>query len=133
VSGAANNGSGAFESFGASVGKQFLNPGAVSLPAAGTFGNCEVGALRGPGLKTDDLNITKKINISERVNLQLMTQFINLTNTPIFGAPASGCGPECNGQIQTGANGGNTGAGNFGFAQSMDPGRQIQFGLKVNY
>lgn len=133
VSGAANNGSGAFESFGASVGKQLLNPGAVSLPAAGTFGNCEVGALRGPGLKTDDLNITKKINISERVNLQFMTQFINLTNTPIFGAPASGCGPECNGQIQTGANGGNTGAGNFGFAQSMDPGRQIQFGLKVNY
>lgn len=133
VSGAANNGSKAFESFGSSVGIQYLNPGAVSLPATGTFGNCEVGALRGPGLKTADLNVTKKIDFTERVNLQFMTQFINLTNTPIFGAPSSGCGPNCNGQIQTGANGGNTGAGNFGFAQSMDPGRQIQFGLKINY
>ena len=133
VSGAANNGSKAFESFGASVGLQYLNPGAVALPSSGTFGNCEVGALRGPGLKTDDLNLTKKINFTERVNLQFMTQFINLTNTPIFGAPSGYCGPQCNGQIQTGANGGNTGAGNFGFAQSMDPGRQIQFGLKINY
>jgi hypothetical protein len=133
VAGAANSGSKAFESFGSSVGIQDLNPGAVSLPQSGTFGNCEVGALRGPGLKTDDLNITKKIDITERVNLQFMTQFINLTNTPIFGGPSSGCGPECNGQITTGASGGNTGAGTFGFAQSLDPGRQIQFGLKINY
>jgi hypothetical protein len=133
VSGAANNGSKAFESFGSSVGIQYLNPAAVSLPATGTFGNCEVGAFRGPGLKTDDLNITKKINFTERANLQFMAQFINLTNTPIFGGPSSGCGPECNGQIATGASGGSTGAGTFGFAQSMDPGRQIQFGLKINY
>jgi Carboxypeptidase regulatory-like domain/TonB dependent receptor len=133
VAGAANNGSKAFEAFGSSVGIQYLNPGAVSLPASGTFGNCEVGALRGPGLKTDDLNLTKRINFTERVNMQFMAQFINLTNTPIFGAPNSGCGPECSGQITTGANGGNTGAGTFGFAQSLDPGRQIQFGLKINY
>jgi hypothetical protein len=133
VAGAPNNGSKQFESFGTSVGVQYLNPGAVSLPAAGSFGNCKVGALRGPGLKTADLNITKRIPITERVNLQFMTQFINLTNTPIFGVTSYSCGPDCNGQIQTGANGGNTGAGTFGVAQSQDPGRQIQFALKINY
>jgi hypothetical protein len=134
VSGAANGGNKQFENIAGSVGIQFLNPGAVALPQTGTFGNCEVGALRGPGLKTADLNITKKIDITERVNLQFMTQFLNLTNTPIFGAPSSGCGPSCNGVIQTGASGGGPGtAGTFGLAQSQDPGREIQFGLKINY
>jgi hypothetical protein len=133
VSGVSMNGNNQFEVEGTSIGKQFLNPAAVSLPAPGTFGNCQVGSLRGPGLKTADLNLTKKFPISERFNLQFMAQFINLTNTPIFGAPSSGCGPECNGQIQTGPSGGNTGAGTFGLVQSQDPGRQIQFGLKLNY
>lgn len=133
VSGAANNGSGQFEVIGGSAGIQYLNPGAVSLPAAGSFGNCEVGALRGPGLKTADVNLTKRFPITERVNLQFMTQFINVTNTPIFGVTSFSCGPDCNGQIQTGPNGGNTGAGTFGMAQSQDPGRQIQFALKLSY
>jgi hypothetical protein len=133
VAGAPNDGTKQFEVIGASAGIQYLNPGAVTLPAAGTFGNCEVGALRGPGLKTADLNITKRFPITERVNLQFMTQFINVTNTPIFGVTSFSCGPDCNGAIQTGPNGGNTGAGTFGMAQSQDPGRQIQFALKVNY
>jgi Carboxypeptidase regulatory-like domain/TonB dependent receptor/TonB-dependent Receptor Plug Domain len=122
-----------FANLGGSLGKQFLNPAAVSLPAAGTFGNCQVGAFRGPGLKTDDLNITKTIPITERFNLLFMTQFINLTNTPIWGVTGFSCGPLCNGAIQTGPAGGSSGAGNFGFAQSQDPGRQIQFALKLNY
>ncbi|HTV81651.1 MAG TPA: carboxypeptidase regulatory-like domain-containing protein [Acidobacteriaceae bacterium] len=133
VAGAPNNGSGQFESFGSSVGIQYLNPGAVSLPATGTFGNCQVGAMRGPGLKTADVNLTKTFPIRERLNLQFMAQFLNVTNTPIFGVTSYSCGPECNGQIQTGATGGNTGAGTFGVAESQDPGRQVQFSLKVNY
>ena len=102
-------------------------------PATGTFGNCQVGAFRGAGLKTADLNLTKKFSITERVNLQFMTQFINLPNTPIFRVTSYSCGPPCNGQIQTGTNGESTGAGNFGFAESQDPGREIQFALKLNY
>ncbi len=122
-----------FENVGGSLGIQFLNPAAVSVPAAGTFGNCKVGAFRGPGIKTADLNVIKAFPIREKVNLQFMAQFINLTNTPIFGAPNSSCGPSCTGGVTTGATGGNTGDGAFGFAQSQDPGRQIQFGLKLNY
>ncbi len=133
VAGAANNGSSQFESFGSSVGIQYLNPGAVSLPATGTLGNCQVGAMRGPGLKTADVNLTKTFPVRESLNLQFMAQFLNVTNTPIFGVTSYSCGPVCNGQIQTGATGGNAGAGTFGMAQSQDPGRQIQFSLKLNY
>jgi Carboxypeptidase regulatory-like domain/TonB-dependent Receptor Plug Domain/TonB dependent receptor len=135
VPGADNYGSGKFENLGGNLGVQFLNPGAVSLPATGTFGNCQVGFFTGPGLKTADLNITKKFPITQSINVQFMAQFINVTNSPIFGVTPGGfsCGPTCNGVIQTGPNGGSTGAGTFGLAQSQDPGREIQFAIKLNY
>jgi len=134
VPGASQYGSGAAEDLGGNVGIQFLNPAAVSLPGPLTFGNCGVGAFRGPGLTVADLNIIKRFPITEHVNLQFMAQFINLTNTPIFGAPHSSCAPSCNGVIDTNpVTGGNTGAGTFGLAQSQDPGREIQFGLKLNF
>jgi hypothetical protein len=130
VSGASQYGSGALENIAGSIGLQWLNPAAVTLPSQYTFGNCGVGAFRGPGLATADLNLTKQFHITERFNLQFMTQFINLTNTPIFGGPSASCGPLCNGIITTGPSGGG-GAGTFGLAQSQDPGREIQFGLKL--
>jgi hypothetical protein len=133
VAGVSQSGSKQFENVGGSLGIQFLNPAAVTVPAAGTFGTCGVGAFRGPDLKTADVNVIKAFPIHEKVNLQFMAQFINLTNTPIFGAPNSNCGPSCTGGVTTGPTGGNTGDGAFGFAQSQDPGRQIQFGLKLNY
>jgi hypothetical protein len=134
VAGVSQYGNGQFEEVGpATYGIQFLNPAAVTLPAAGTFGNCSTGAFRGPSLKTADFDITKAFPINERFNLQFMAQFINLTNTPIWGAPSSSCSPSCNGQIATGATGGSTGAGSFGLIQSLDPGRQIQFALKLNF
>jgi hypothetical protein len=133
MQGVSQTGSKQFENIGGSLGVQYLNPAAVTVPAAGTFGTCGVGAFRGPGIKTADLNVIKAFPVHEKVNLQFMAQFINLTNTPIFGAPNSSCGPSCTGGIETGPSGGNTGDGAFGFAQSQDPGRQIQFGLKLNY
>jgi len=134
VAGVAQHGSGVLEDLGGTIGIQFLNPAAVTLPAVRTFGNCGVGAFRGPGLTTADLNITKNFQITERFRLQFMAQFINLTNTPIFSAPAASCGPSCNGIIDTNpVTGGATGAGTFGLAQSQDPGREIQFGLKLHF
>jgi hypothetical protein len=55
----------------------------------------------------------KAFAISERTNFQFVTQFINLTNTPIFGAPNSSAGTT------------------FGLVTSSNPGRQVQFGLKL--
>jgi hypothetical protein len=134
VPGVSQYGSGQFEEVGpGTYGIQFLNPAAVTLPAPGTFGDCGTGAFRGPSLKTADLDITKAFPINERFNLQFKAQFINLTNTPIWGAPVSSCSPSCDGQIATGPTGGATGAGSFGLIQSTDPGRQIQFALKLNF
>jgi hypothetical protein len=132
VAGVNQRGSGVLENIAGNIGLQFLNPAAVTLPGAQTFGNCGVGSFRGPGLSTADINLTKNFRITERFNLQFMTQFINFTNTPVFSAPNGSCGPSCNGVITTGPTGGGTGtAGTFGLVQSANPGRQIQFGLKL--
>ncbi len=116
VAGVSQSGSGNLtdpNATGGVIGIQLLNPAAVTPAAPGTFGTCGAGSFRGPGLATSDLSIVKAFSISERTNFQFLTQFINLTNTPIFGAP-------------------NTTAGNtFGLVTSSNPGRQVQFGLKL--
>ena len=131
--GVSQSGSGQIVNIAGITGIQFLNPAAVSLPAPGTFGNCGEGSFRGPGLATSDLNLSKRIPLSEKTSLQFMTQFINLTNTPIFGAPNASCGPKCNGVVTTGIGpgAGQTGAGTFGLVTSSNPGRQVQFALKL--
>jgi Carboxypeptidase regulatory-like domain/TonB dependent receptor len=118
VAGVSQSGSGAFTNpndpttFGV-LGPRFLNPAAVTDPTPGTFGTCAAGAFRGPGLATSDLSVVKTFSISERTNFQFITQFINLTNTPILGAPSTSSGPT------------------FGVITSSNPGRQVQFGLKL--
>jgi Carboxypeptidase regulatory-like domain/TonB dependent receptor/TonB-dependent Receptor Plug Domain len=128
---------------GGSIGKTNLNPAAVSevadLSAGGTFGNCQNGSLRGPSLKTADLNLSKSIPVTEKVNLAVSAQFINLTNTPIFSVPASwwgqysSCG-ACNAVRTTGPLGGGSGTvGQFGLLDGSNPGRQIELSMKLNF
>ena len=124
---------------GSSIGRTNLNPGAVTEVANDTFGNCQNGALRGPALKTSDLNLTKQFPITERINVAAGAQFINLTNTPIFSVPASwwgqysSCG-ACNGVRTTGYFGGGAGTvGLYGLLDGSNPGRQIVLSLKLNY
>jgi len=95
------------------LGPHFLNPASVTDANPGTFGTCAAGAFRGPGLATSDMSIVKSFQISERTNFQFLTQFINLTNTPILGAPSTSTGPT------------------FGVITSSNPGRQVQFGMKL--
>jgi len=128
---------------GGSIGKTNLNPGSVSEVAdvadGGTFGNCENGALRGPSLKTADLNLTKQIPVGERVNMAVSAQFINLTNTPIFSVPASWWGQysscqACNGTRTTGPLGGGANTvGVFGLLDGSNPGREIELSLKLSF
>jgi hypothetical protein len=116
VAGVSQSGSGALTDpaiTGGVVGIQLLNPASVVPAAPGTFGTCGAGSFRGPGLATSDLSIVKAFQISERTNFQFLTQFINLTNTPIFGAPNTSQGPT------------------FGLVTSSNPGRQVQFGMKL--
>jgi outer membrane receptor protein involved in Fe transport len=116
VAGVSQSGSGQLtdpNTTGGVIGVQFLNPASVVPAAVGHFGTCGAGSFRGPGLATSDLSIVKGFAISERTNFQFVTQFINLTNTPIFGAPNSSQGST------------------FGLVTSSNPGRQVQFGLKL--
>jgi hypothetical protein len=123
-----------------SIGRTNLNPDAVSevanVASGGTYGNCGTGALRGPSLKTADLNLTKRFAVTEKANLALSAQFINLTNTPVFSVPStpySSC-QACNGIRTTGLNGGGAGTvGTFGLVDGSNPGRQVELSLKVSF
>ncbi|HEY6967761.1 MAG TPA: carboxypeptidase regulatory-like domain-containing protein [Candidatus Angelobacter sp.] len=99
-------------------GLQFWNPFSALPGQAGHFGTCAIGSFRGPGLATADLNLAKKFVLGERASLQAMAQFINVTNTPILGRPSFFQGT-------------NPATSNFGVITSSNPGRQIQFGLKL--
>ncbi|MGA9981932.1 MAG: TonB-dependent receptor [Acidobacteriaceae bacterium] len=124
---------------GSSIGRTNLNPGAVTEVQNYTYGNCQNGSLRGPALKTADLNLTKQIPVTERVNVAIGAQFVNLTNTPIFSVPASwwgqysSCG-ACNGVRTTGYFGGGAGTvGLFGLLDGSNPGREIVLSGKINF
>jgi hypothetical protein len=124
---------------GSSIGVVNLNPSALTDQADGQFGNCQVGALRGPGLKTADLNLNKSFAITEGSNVTFMAQFVNVTNTPIFSIPNtwddlySSC-EYCTGVRTLGPNGGgyNT-VGVYGLMDGSNPGRQVELSLKFQF
>ncbi|HUO29145.1 MAG TPA: TonB-dependent receptor [Bryobacteraceae bacterium] len=98
-----------------SGGYQWFNPDSYAQPAAYTFGSCGVGTIRGPGLSTFDLNLSKNFRITERQSFDLRAEFINLTNTPILNAPNRGVGPT------------------LGLLQSAQGERNVQFALKYYF
>jgi len=104
-----------------SKGVHFLNPAAVTTPAAGTFGNCQVGAFDGPGYKSADLSIAKDFRIFEAQKLEFRMDATNFTNTPIFNF-----GQEYSGQHTAGAS-------NYGEIFTSQGSRQIQLVLKYNF
>ena len=112
--GVSQSGSGAIVPLGGGqFGMQFWNPAAAVPGTPGAFGTCAVGSFRGPGLATADLNLAKKFVVNEKLSLQAMAQFINVTNTPMLGRPSFFQGST------------------FGVISSSNPGRQIQFGFKA--
>jgi len=102
-------------------GVHFLNPAAVTTPAAGTFGNCQVGAFDGPGYKSADLSIAKDFRITETQGIEFRMDATNITNTPIFGF-----GEEYSGQHTAGA-------ANYGEIFASQGSRQIQLVLKYHF
>jgi hypothetical protein len=125
---------------GSSIGVVNLNPAYIAGPQSnGQFGTCGVGTMRGPNLKTADLNLNKSFPITERMNVTFMAQFMNLTNTPIFSIPAtwddnySSC-EYCTGQRVTGPAGTNGGTmGPYGLLDGSNPGREVELALKLTF
>jgi len=99
----------------------FLNPAAVTAPAKGTFGNCPVGAFRGPGYKSVDMSLGKSFSMTERQSLEFRVDASNVFNTPIFNF-----GDEFGGQHTQGA-------ANFGQITSSQGARNMQLGLKYRF
>jgi hypothetical protein len=109
-----------------SGGYQWFDPNSYAAPPLGTFGNCGVGTVRGPGLHTADLSVSKSFAITEHQSLEFRAEAINLTNTPILNAPGINL-PS--GQVSTG----NFGNGNFGQITSSQGARNVQFALKYHF
>jgi hypothetical protein len=96
-------------------GYQWVNPADFSAEAAGTFGTCGVGTVRGPGLKTLDFNLAKYFSITEHQRLEVRGEFINLTNTPILNAPNTSVGTT------------------LGLLQGSQGARNVQVALKYTF
>jgi len=72
--------------------KLYLNPAAFAIPQPGTFGNMGRNALPGPELSQFDLTIHKRINLTEKVNLQFRGEIYNLFNKANFTNPPATLG-----------------------------------------
>ena len=69
--------------------RNFLNPAAFGIPAAGMFGNLPRNALKGPDFKQFDLILNRRFRLSETTNLEFRTEIFNVFNHANFANPAS--------------------------------------------
>ncbi len=98
---------------------EYFDTSAFSQPEPFTFGNVArtMPDLRRPGVAQVDFSVFKDFSVTEDMALQFRTEFFNLTNTPVFGAP--------NTRFGTGA---------FGvIGRQANTPRQIQFALRLTF
>jgi hypothetical protein len=107
-------------------GYQWFNPNSYAAPPTGSFGNCGVGTVRGPGFHSADLSVSKRFVFRESYNLELRAEAINLTNTPILNAPNATLPGAV---VSTG----NIGTGLFGQITTAQGARNVQFALKFHF
>lgn len=69
--------------------RNFLNPAAFAIPAAGTFGNLARNALKGPDFKQFDLVLNRRFKFNETTSLEFRTEIFNVFNQANFANPAS--------------------------------------------
>lgn len=121
----------------------YLNPAAFSTPAPGSFGNLGRGAIHGPGMSQMDLTLSKRFNLTERVNLQFRAEGYNVFNRANFDLPIgrlnNALGTASN-QLQPGAPYNGSSAGAFGQIQGtvekvvgLGASRQVQLSLRISF
>jgi hypothetical protein len=101
---------------------EYFDPSAFVQPLPGTYGSAGRNILQGPALFETDLALTKKLSLSERLNMQFRSEFFNAFNhtnfnmpNPVVFASATGRPSPTAGMITT----------------TATTSRQIQFGLKL--
>jgi outer membrane receptor protein involved in Fe transport len=108
----------------------FVNPDFFQLQPAGFYGNAPRNGLRGPDLRSFDMTLIKRTQITERVRTEFRFEAFNLFNRPNFAPPEA-----VNRTIYTGVDS-DTGAQilnpTFGqLTRTSTTSRQLQFGLKL--
>jgi hypothetical protein len=94
----------------------WINPDAFAAAPPTRRGNSGVGTVQGPDLLTWDFSFRKQFGITERVNVRFQADMFNAFNRANFRAPSL---------VRTTAG--------FGTITTTGPGRNIQFGLKLNF
>ena len=69
--------------------RNFLNPAAFAIPAAGTYGNLPRNALKGPSFQQFDIILNRRFKFSETRSLEFRTEIFNVFNHANFSNPAS--------------------------------------------
>lgn len=95
---------------------RWFDPGAFAAPPQFTFGNSPRAGLRGDGLQTVDLTLSREFAVTERYKVDVRGEFYNLLNHANFELP---------GHV--------LGAANFGTVLSARAARAIQLGLRVSF
>ncbi len=105
---------------------EWINPAALAVPAAGTFGNAPRDVARGPGTWQVDVGLTRRIAFTERVGFEFRAEAFNVLNHPQYGLPQAdfSTGPGVFGSIITTVNTGPVGTGTP---------RQLQFMFRVGF
>jgi Carboxypeptidase regulatory-like domain len=104
--------------------RAWINPAAFAAPASGTWGNAPRNPLRAPAAWQIDAGISKRLLLTERVQLQFRTDIFNIFNHPQYGSPNADVSSKGFGQIASTINIGPVGTGTA---------RQVQFALRLGF
>jgi len=112
---------------------QWYSPATFAAPSATGFGNCGLGAFRGPGLVNGDAGLEKRFAFRERYNFAFRMEMYNVGNTPHHAAPHYGpsTGTTSNNNVQNSAFMQVTPLANTG-RDGIDQ-RTIKFSLKMTF
>jgi hypothetical protein len=116
-----------------------FNPGALTVPQRGTYGDMGRDALLGPGFSQLDFQATRAFHLNERMALNFRADFYNLLNHPNFAQPSAmlvNVAPF----VQPGEPFGAAQSANFGVISTtigrnlgLGTSRQIQLGLRLSF
>ena len=67
----------------------WIDPSAFGQPDEGRFGTCGPNSVRGPGLVSLDMGLFRKVQISEKLELQIRFEALNVSNTVHLERPNS--------------------------------------------
>ncbi len=109
---------------GGSTPQNWINPGAFSVPVAGTFGDLGRNAFRAPGISQLDLGLSKYAHVNERMSLRLRADLFNVANRAQYGAPNADVSQSNFGKITTTVS---------NYAAGRGTPRELQLSAKIEF